>query len=157
MDITTWLITLLLVGTLLIGAEIYIPGAVAGTLGGVALFAAVIVAFNISATCGFYVLFGVFILAALTTYAWIRLFPKSGIGKKMTLSVDGKDFKSTGFHQALLDKQGVTHSELRPAGYAMIEGKRIDVVSEGGIVDSNTPIRVIKVEGTRVVVRKVES
>ena len=36
MDNTTWLITLLLVGTLLIGAEIFIPGAVAGTLGGAA-------------------------------------------------------------------------------------------------------------------------
>lgn len=153
MDSTTWLIALLLVGTLLIGVEIYIPGAVAGTIGGVALFGAIIVAFNISATCGFYVLFGVFILVALTTYAWIRLFPKSGIGQKMTLSVDGKAFKSADSHQALLGKTGIAHSELRPAGYAIIEGKRIDVVSEGGIIDSNTPIRVIKVEGSRVVVR----
>jgi len=157
MDSTTWLITLLLAGTFLIGAEIFIPGAVAGTLGGAALFGAVFVAFGISPTCGFYVLFGVFILVALTTFAWIRLFPKSGIGQKMTLSVDGKDFKSTDSHQALLGKTGITHSELRPAGYAMIEGKRIDVVSEGGVIEANVPIRVIKVEGTRVVVRRGES
>ena len=32
-----------------------------------------------------------------------------------------------------------------------------DVVSEGGVVDAQVPIRVIKIEGTRVVVRKVES
>lgn len=153
MDSITWLIALLLIGTLLIGVEIYIPGAVAGTIGGLALFGAIIVAFNISPTCGFYVLFGVFILVALTTYAWIRLFPKSGIGQKMTLSVDGKAFKSADSHQALLGKTGIAHSELRPAGYAIIEGKRIDVVSEGGIIDGNTPIRVIKVEGARVVVR----
>lgn len=157
MDSTTWLIALLLVGTFLIGAEIFIPGAVAGSIGGGALFGAVVVAFNISPTCGFYTLFGVFILVALTTIAWIRLFPKSGIGQKMTLSVDGKAFKSADFHQSLLGKTGVTHSDLRPAGYALIEGKRIDVVSEGGLIDSNTPIRVIKVEGTRVVVRKVEA
>ena len=157
MDNTTWLITLLLVGTLLIGAEIFIPGAVAGTLGGAALFGAVMVAFGISSTCGFYVLFGVFILVALTTFAWIRLFPKSGIGQKMTLSVDGKAFKSADFHQSLLGKTGITHSELRPAGYAMIDGKRIDVVSEGSVIDIHVPILVIKVEGSRVVVRKVES
>jgi len=157
MDSTTWLITLLLVGTLLIGAEVFIPGAVAGTLGGAALFGAVGVAFEISPTCGFYVLFGVFILVALTTFAWIRLFPKSGIGQKMTLSVDGKVFKSSDSHQALLGKTGITHSELRPAGYALIEGKRIDVISEGGLIDIHVPICVIKVEGTRVVVRKVES
>ncbi len=157
MDSTTWLITLLLVGTLLIGAEIFIPGAVAGTLGGMALFSAVIVAFNIGPAVGFYVFFGVVILVALTTFAWIRLFPKSGIGQKMTLSVDGKAFKSAESHQALLGKTGITHSELRPAGYAIIDGKRIDVVSEGGVVDANVAIHVIKVEGTRVVVRKVES
>lgn len=157
MDSTTWLIALLLIGTLLIGAEIFIPGAVAGALGGMALFGAVVVAFNINPTMGFYVLFGVFILVALTTIAWIRLFPKSGIGQKMTLNVDGKVFKSSDSRQALLGKTGLTHSELRPAGYALIEGKRIDVVSEGGVVDANVPIRVIKVEGSRVVVRKVES
>lgn len=157
MDNTTWLITLLLVGTFLIGAEIFIPGAVAGTIGGAALFAAVVVAFNISTTWGFYVLFGVFILVALTTIAWIRLFPKSGIGQKMTLAVDGKGFKAPDPHQALLGKTGVTHSDLRPAGYALIDGKRIDVVSEGGLIDSDIPIRVIKIEGTRVVVRKVET
>lgn len=157
MDSTTWLIALLLVGTLLIGVEIFIPGAVAGTLGGAALFGAVIVAFGISTACGFYVLFGVFILVALTTLAWIKLFPKSGIGQKMTLSVDGKGFKAPDAHQALLGKTGVTQSELRPAGYAIIETKRIDVVSEGGIIDANVPIHVIKVEGTRVVVRRMES
>ncbi len=157
MDNTTWLITLLLVGTFLIGAEIFIPGAVAGTIGGVALFGAVIVAFNISQTLGFYTLFGVFILVTLTTIAWIRLFPKSGIGKKMTLDVDGKTFKSANARTELLGKKGMTHSELRPAGYAMIDGKRIDVVSEGGIIDANTPISVIKIEGTRVVVRKGDS
>lgn len=157
MDNTTWLIALLLVGTLLVGVEIYIPGAVAGTIGGLALFGAIIVAFNISAVCGFYVLFGVFILVALTTYAWIRLFPKSGIGQKMTLTMDGKAFKSADVHQSLLGKTGIAHSELRPAGYALIEGKRIDVVSEGAVVEINTPIRVIKVEGTRVVVRTVVS
>lgn len=157
MDSTTWLIALLLVGTFLIGIEIFIPGAVAGTIGGAALFGAVIVAFDISTTCGFYVLFGVFILVALTTLAWIKLFPKSGIGQKMTLSVDGKGFKAPDSHQALLGKTGVTQSELRPAGYAVIDGKRINVVSEGGIVDAQTSIKVIKVEGTRVVVRRIES
>jgi membrane-bound serine protease (ClpP class) len=157
MDNTTWLIALLIVGTFLIGAEIFIPGAIAGTIGGVALLAAVIVAFNISPTLGFYTLFGVFILVTLTTIAWLRLFPKSGIGKKMTLDVDGKEFKSANSRQNLLGKTGTTHSELRPAGFALIDGKRIDVVSEGGIIDANTPIFVIRVEGTRVVVRKGES
>lgn len=55
--------------------------------------------------------------------------------------------------EELTGKTGTTKSTLRPAGIAEIEGKRIDVVSEGGFIPSNTSVIVTKVEGRRVVVR----
>jgi membrane-bound serine protease (ClpP class) len=67
--------------------------------------------------------------------------------------------KSLGYHSAeenldrLLGKVGVAQSTLRPAGIAEIEGCRVDVVSEGGYIEPNTPVKVIKVEGRRIVVR----
>ena len=57
--------------------------------------------------------------------------------------------------QHLLGKEGTTLTPLRPAGTAMIDGERYDVVSDGGYMDPNKPIKVIKVEGTRVVVREI--
>ena len=36
----------------------------------------------------------------------------------------------------------------------MIEGHRIDVIAEGGIIDKDQPVVVIKVEGNRIIVRK---
>jgi len=151
---TLVLISLLVAGTLMIGAEIFVPGAILGTMGGIALFAAVIVGFTISPEVGFYTLSGVFVLTVLTVIAWIRLFPRSTIGQKMTLNEDGKAFKSSDSRQSLMGATGITASELRPAGFALINGKRIDVVAEGGIIDINQPIKVVKVEGNRVVVRK---
>lgn len=151
---TLVLISLLVAGTLMIGAEIFVPGAILGTMGGIALFAAVIVGFTISPETGFYTLSGVFVLTVLTVIAWIRLFPRSTIGQKMTLNEDGKAFKSSDSRQSLMGAAGITASELRPAGFALINGKRIDVVAEGGIIDINQPIKVVKVEGNRVVVRK---
>lgn len=148
------LIVLLAAGMLLIGAEIFVPGAVLGTLGGMALFAAVIVAFNISTALGFYTLFGVLILTLLSVVIWIKLFPRSGIGRQMTLSEDGKAFKSSESKETLIGKTGTAYSELRPAGYALIDGQRMDVIAEGGIIDKDQPVTVIKVEGNRVVVRK---
>ena len=148
------LLILLAAGMLLIGAEIFVPGAVLGTLGGIAFFGAVIVAFNISATLGFYTLFGVLILTVLTVVIWIKVFPKSEVGRKMTLSEDGKAFKATEAKPSLVGKQGTAYSGLRPAGYALIDGQRLDVVAEGGIIDKGQPVVVIKVEGNRVVVRK---
>ena len=54
----------------------------------------------------------------------------------------------------LLGKTGEVLSELRPAGSALIDGVPVDVVSEGVFVAKGTAVRVVAVEGSRVVVRK---
>ncbi|WP_238473393.1 NfeD family protein [Desulforamulus profundi] len=45
---------------------------------------------------------------------------------------------------------------LRPAGTALIDGKRVDVVTEGEFIMPGTPVLVVMVEGTRVIVNAVE-
>ena len=47
---------------------------------------------------------------------------------------------------------GVARTMLRPSGKAEIDGLLVDVVSEGGFVDAGAALRVIAVEGTRIVV-----
>ena len=42
---------------------------------------------------------------------------------------------------------------LRPSGTALIDGERLDVVSEGDFVEPGQKVRVVKVEGLRIVVR----
>ena len=157
MNTITLLIVLLSAGMLLVGAEIFVPGAVLGTLGGISLFGAVIVAFGISVQWGLYTSFGILILTVVSVFVWVKFFPRSSVGKKMTLSVDGTSFKAAASKLNLLDKTGTAYSELRPAGFALIDGKRIDVIAEGGIIDKDQPLKVIKVEGNRVIVRKIET
>jgi membrane-bound serine protease (ClpP class) len=55
----------------------------------------------------------------------------------------------------LLGKEGRTVTPLRPAGSAMIGEAKVDVVAQGKFVDPGTPIRVIHVEGNRVVVEPI--
>ena len=55
----------------------------------------------------------------------------------------------------LLGKEGIALTVLRPSGTAVINNERLDVVTEGDFIDQNTKITVIKVEGVRIVVRKV--
>ncbi len=153
----TLLIGLLAAGMLLIGAEVFVPGAVAGTIGALCLIAAAGVAFTISTALGAYVSAGIVLLVALTIILWIKLFPKSAIGRMMTLSQDGKTFKSADPRETLVGKDGVAHSELRPAGFALIDGRRVDVITEGNLVPKGAPIRVVRVEGNRVVVRKIDA
>ena len=58
------------------------------------------------------------------------------------------DRNLTHLHEHLL-----AHTPLRPSGTAVINGKRIDVVTEGPFVERGSPIKVVAIEGMRVVVR----
>ena len=71
------------------------------------------------------------------------------------------DFRVQGYvtsedKSSLIGKDGVVLTELRPAGTALIEDKPVDVVSEGTFIKKEAHIRVIAVNGSRVVVRKVK-
>ena len=56
----------------------------------------------------------------------------------------------------LVGRIGETRSDLRPAGIAVIDDMRVDVVSEGGFIDKGTPVRVVTVDGPRVIVTRTE-
>ena len=55
----------------------------------------------------------------------------------------------------ILGKTGKTVTLLRPAGMAMIDGKRVDVLSNEGVIEIGTEIKVINTSGNRVLVEKV--
>ena len=53
-----------------------------------------------------------------------------------------------------LGQTGVALTALRPAGTAMIENKRLDVVSVGDFIDIDMPVRIVGVEGSKIVVEE---
>ena len=54
--------------------------------------------------------------------------------------------------QQLIGQNGEAVTDLRPAGIALIGSRRVDVVSRGVLLDAGSFLRVIRVEGNRVVV-----
>jgi len=56
-------------------------------------------------------------------------------------------------HAALVGKTGVALTPLRPAGTVRIGDERYDVITEGTHVDPNSTVRVVRVEGDKIVVR----
>lgn len=151
-------IILLVSGLMLIGAEIFVPGGILGVIGGIALFAAIITGFTAFPDYGEYIAVGIIALIGIVIALWIKFFPKSRIGKKMTVSQDLASSKGTetGLKE-LLGKEGEAASDLRPAGFAVIENRRVDVVTQGEMISRGERIRVIEIESNRVVVKKTES
>jgi membrane-bound serine protease (ClpP class) len=147
-------IALLVVGALLVLAETILPGMVAGILGGLCLLAGVLVAFvELGPRAGSYVLLVVLGALAMGTFLWLKYFPETRLARKFISesSVGNLDVEQP----LLLHQTGTALSHLRPSGMALVNGRRVDVVTEGSMIDKGTPIRVVAIEGMRVIVRAV--
>lgn len=145
-------ILLLVAGLALLLLETMLPGMVAGIVGFVCLVAGVVISYrDLGPAVGHIILLCV--VAALITgvVLWLKYFPQSRVGKLFVSESASGDLGIE--YSSLLSKEGVARSTLRPSGTAVIEGKRYDVVSEGGFIDPETPIKVVAVEGSRIVVR----
>ncbi len=57
--------------------------------------------------------------------------------------------------KTLVGKSGTAITPLRPTGVALIDGHRVDIVTRGEFVETETEVEVILVEGNRVVVRSL--
>ncbi|AZU63378.1 NfeD family protein [Neobacillus mesonae] len=151
-------LTLFVVGILLIFFELFLPGAVAGTLGFGALLFSFFLAAENPLQMGVSILIAI-IISITVFFLMIRVLGKKLIlFNKMVLFDTAK--KEDGYvsninRTDLLGQEGIALTTLRPAGTIVINNERIDVVSEGSYIEKNVRVKVIKVEGARIVVREV--
>jgi membrane-bound serine protease (ClpP class) len=99
------------------------------------------------------------LLAIAASLVLLRFLPRLPIGRRLVLETEltaREGFASAPeTDRAWLGKRGTTASQLRPAGIADIEGERVDVVSDGEFIDPGDPIMVVRVDGNRIVVRRL--
>ena len=147
-------ITLLVVGVILLLLETVLPGAIAGIVGLICLVAGVIDAYvQFGATTGNYVLLGVTVALVIGTWLWVKYFPTSPMGRKFVLHRTGGNVDAE--KPELLHQTGTALTALRPSGAALINGQRVDVVTEGAMIERGQAIKVVDLEGLRVVVRAI--
>lgn len=148
------IITLLILGAVLLFLETVLPGLIAGIIGFICLMAAVVLGFrDFGYQTGSLILAGVLVGLLIGVWCWLKFFPESRMARKFIsqnsvgeLGVDKPE---------LLHGMGVALTQLRPSGTANINGQRVDVVTEGGLIERDAKIKVVAVEGSRVVVRGV--
>ncbi|MDQ0197248.1 NfeD family protein [Neobacillus ginsengisoli] len=145
-------------GILLIFLEFFLPGAISGTLGTAILILSLFIAGGNALQMGVSILISLF-FTILAFFIMIKVFDKKLIlFNKMVLfdSARKEDGYVSNINRTdLLGKEGVALTILRPAGTVIINSERIDAVSEGGFIDQNAKVKVIKVEGARIVVREI--
>lgn len=151
-------IALFIIGIALMVVEIFIPGfGIFGIAGIIALFSGVVLAaYNTEqalASLGI-----AFIIAAVVVAITVKYFKHRGVWNRFILSDQQKTeegFSSSRSWSSFVGKKGLTLTPLRPAGTVLIDGERIDVVTQGGFITANQTVQVISAEGSRVVVKEV--
>jgi membrane-bound ClpP family serine protease len=149
-------VLLCIVGLALIFAEvIFVSFGIISTLSGVALLSAIFVAFQESTSFGITMVVVESIAAPIVLTLSFKVLPKTPFGRALILSgppTQGSAAAGDTHLGDLLHKTGVTLSALRPAGFARIDGRKIDVVTRGDMLPADCAIVVLEVSGTRVVV-----
>jgi membrane-bound ClpP family serine protease len=141
-------------GFLLLAAEAFVPGMILGIVGGLCLVGAVGLAFiSFGALIGSFVMVGVVLATAVGFGVWMAVFPYTPIGRKILLRTQLPTGESAPA-PSLLGAEGKSLSPLRPAGIALINGRKVDVLAESEFVGPDETVQVIREEGIWVVVRK---
>ena len=145
-------VTLILVGAALLLLETVLPGMIAGIAGFGCLVAGVVVAYlNFDVRTANLVFLAVVVGLIAGALCWFKFFPQSRFAK---LFISQRTVGDIGTEKPeLLHQTGTAFTSLRPSGTAVINGKRVDVVTEGPFIERGSPIKVVEVEGARVVVR----
>jgi membrane-bound serine protease (ClpP class) len=154
-------LVLFLVGVAFIYVELFLPGGVFGIIGAAAFIASIVFAFRLYGTnWGLGISVAELLVASVLILYGLKRFPQSRAGKILILgrSLDKKlGYSGTDDHEKYVGMEGETITHLRPAGMAKIDSKRMDVVTEGTFIEKGKRIKVVAVEGNRVVVREIEN
>ena len=146
-------VTLLVVGAILLLLETILPGMIAGIVGGCCLLAGVIMGYvEFGAAVGTWILCGAVVGVIAGFCVWVKLFPTSRYGRAFISKGVTGDIRAE--KPELLHQTGTAFTQLRPSGTALINGQRVDVVTEGSLIEKGTTIKVVATEGMRVVVRE---
>ncbi|MCA9075529.1 MAG: hypothetical protein KDA93_10890 [Planctomycetaceae bacterium] len=165
MDYDFFAILLLLVGFILIVAEVFIPS------GGMILIMCTI-AFGGSLWCAVQAWYGthpiafgsyvtsLIVLIPTVVIGSFRIFPMTPFGRRLmsvpTLEEVTPHLRERQHLAEFVGRVAEAITPLMPGGLVRIDSERLHAFSEGVIIEQGTPVEIVEVRGTRVVVRKAD-
>ena len=148
------IVFLLVAGAVLLMVEPILPHLVSGTVGLVFWAIAVVLIYvRYGASVGHWSLAALLSIALLGAWWYLGTLPDTRFGR--SVRSDRVIPAETAAKPHLVGADGVTLTPLRPGGLAQFGAERVDVVTSGEPLDKGERIRVLSVDGPRVLVRAV--
>jgi membrane-bound serine protease (ClpP class) len=151
-------VILFVLGIILLIAELFVPGGIMGILGLVSMITSLYLA------SGDFVHMTISLIIAITCSIAVSIILVKVFGKRMNIfkklilrdsTNTESGYVSNKSRIDLLGVEGEALTTLRPSGTAVIAEERVDVVTEGSYINQGKRVKVVKVEGSRIVVREV--
>ncbi len=161
----TMAVLTLALGLALLVAEVFIPsGGVIMAAAGVVFVISVWSAWQAWGRSGELTLFLIYIAALVVLFPSVLggafyAFPRTEYGRRLmnppSLDEMQPFVAETERLSRLIGKTGTTLTRLSPGGMVLVEGERMHAESEGMLILTDTPVRVLAQKGNRLVVRQV--
>ncbi|MEH6941205.1 NfeD family protein [Bacillus sp. JJ722] len=152
-------IILFILGLALLIMELFVPGGIVGALGFVSVVGSLFIAGENNTHMAVSILIAL-VVSLSVSILMVKVFGKQMKFLRRMILTDSTSAESGYVSNVnrldLIGREGVTLTPLRPSGIAYIDDERVDVVSEGSFVAKDMPVKVVKTEGSRIVVRQVQ-
>ncbi|MBM7581825.1 membrane-bound serine protease (ClpP class) [Caldicoprobacter guelmensis] len=155
-----WSIMLFVIGLILLAIELAVPGFGVFGIGGIIAILGGLV-FSASDFAKGMMAVGIALLAAIIAipilyglFGGPRLLRKLVLTEKVVTVKEAQPMQKAG-HVQLVGKAGSVVTPLRPAGIVEIEGVKYDVVSDGEFILPGEKVKVVEVEGSKIVVTRL--
>ena len=147
-------------GLLAILAEMFLPTAgVLGAAGLGSIVASIVVVYRrFGSLAGSLYLAAVAVLIPVLIALYFKFFPRSPMGRwlmiRKTPDAGGGPGAEPGPYEGLTGREGRTLTVLRPVGLVLIGDRKYSAVSAGEFIERDRQVKVLKVEGSRILVRE---
>ena len=155
----TWLPVLcIIIGFCLISYELFSPGFGVPGISGIILLILAIIFTARSFTEALIMIILILIIIAIIVYFAARSASKGKLSKIILKDSLKKEFGYSGRDnfESYIGKKGIAITILRPSGIGLFNNVKLDIVTEGEFIPEGSKIEITKVEGMRIVVRRID-
>ena len=147
------IVFLFVIGMALAIAEVFLPGAIMGLIGLIFVLASIYLAFQ----AGFVALGWTLVIVTVASIPVMVILWLKVLNRVLAMKQTQEGYTSAQVElKELVGQEGIALTQLRPAGMARINEQKVDVVSDGEVIERDSRVRVIEVTSNRVVVRAVK-
>ena len=147
-------------GIVLLAIEIFvIPGfGITGILGILGIVAGIFMSFGINNIAQATLVVFVSLIADIILIIILARFILKSKGFKniVALETDTAGYHSSVSYDNLLGCEGITDTFFRPSGNIIINDKKYDAITEGEFINKGAKIKVILVEGNKIVIKEIK-